>query len=454
MIFITAITLLDFYGGVGDPNGVLTARKGSYFMRTDTPGLAINQNGGTSWRFLAPASGTWVLPPNDPSALVIGSAVDPNMMVFDTTTAAEVINIGATLGLRVLDGSALRFGTTDRVLITPNGADAVVTGPGSVVWSDNFFESYGTSATARFTWGYSTGLSSITLSGNGVSAGGASPATPGGLFKTGARVKTDNNAGTPGSGGWTFATGDTDVTFVGATTGGPTGPILFQTGNALSTGAGAVSGPSSPISFITGNSVDGASGGLLFQTGTAGTTRGGVTFNVPSFDGSLQAQTWTVINGNGNALVFGCTGTPVGFQIDTTGGKFLARFAEAGLDNLPIAAPVASVGAPSVAQLIPVDYAAGPGNTDTVLPARASGWLVVDAWCVNTSGGVGAGNAQVQTGAGVAISGALAQGAADAVTRTAALVNAAAHIAGGGVLRVNRDAACTAGRAYVALLPM
>lgn len=179
-----------------------------------------------------------------------------------------------------------------------------------------------------------------------VTAGGATAGTSGIRILSGVRTKNDANAGVPTSGAVTvqsgatsmttaaatggasgafvagsgatdvtfaaatggasgtvlIASGDTDISAAVAATGGGTGAVTVRSGHAASTGATATSGSTGSLTVGTGDSTDAASGDLIVQTGTAGTTRGIVDVNTPTWDFITQAMFFDFIDNNAAAL--------------------------------------------------------------------------------------------------------------------------------------------------------
>ena len=99
-------------------------------------------------------------------------------------------------------------------------------------------------------------------------------------------------------------------------------------------------------------------------------------------------------------------------------------------------------------QVLRVDVGAG-AVVNTVLPARANGFRVIDAWIV--SGGATAGTITVQTTAPADVSTAMVPGNAGKVTRTGDINNAT--FASGATIRVT-GAGNPASVCYISLLPL
>lgn len=458
MFRLTTLAAIEFWQLNANPNTLVTAKIGSFGWRNTLGSTEVWQNidGAATWRQVGgSSSGQWLLPSNQNPALQIGSAGDLDMLGWDTTVGAEVVYVGATLGLRLNDSRPLRFGTdgTD-VIMNPNGTDVEVTGTGAFRYLDNFNVQFGTAVNDRFVERYDSAGGRYSLTGANVTAGGAAAASRSVFFGTGGRFKNDNNAGLPASGSYLFQTGPSDVTFAGAATGGPSGGFDFFTGAAGSSGAGATSGNSGGFNFQTGNSDDAISGGFSFSSGTGPGGRGIFDINCPTIDTQTQATTWAILNANANALRIGTTAVPNMMNFSTSGGIQTIQFLEGALTNLSIAVVDTGDGAIAAGFMLRNPFPAGVGPTDLVLPARVGGWRVVDAYIVNNSGGAGAGTLQVQTGAGVAISDAMVPGLANVITRALSVDLAAGTLASGGTLRLAGAAGTTAGIAYVRFEPL
>ena len=128
-----------------------------------------------------------------------------------------------------------------------------------------------------------------------VTAGGATAGTAAVSVRSGARVKTDANAGVPKSGAVTVASGPTEQNTALAT-GGASGDVAVQSGATDSNFAGATGGASGAVSVRSGHatasigtsgatgavevksgdSTSGGSGDVTVASGTAGGTRGNV----------------------------------------------------------------------------------------------------------------------------------------------------------------------------------
>jgi hypothetical protein len=465
MILLTTTTgPLSFFHSNVLPNAV--ASRGSIAIRNDAGNVGLYQNLdglATGWQQLATAGGsttftapaTWTLSDNSPVAWVIGAAGDTDMLTFDTTNGAEVLVVGSTLGLRINDLSALRFGTpgTDLVM-TADGANVTVTGTGSLIYNDDVVVGFGTTLANRWNLSASSFLSRLQFVGTDIIAGGATGPTRGYAVNTGNRIKNDADAGLPGSGAISAGTGNTDISFVGAAVGGNSAGVTFTTGNATSSGAGATSGSTGPMQFTTGNSDDAGSGGFFFTSGTAGTTRGNFNIVCPVIDIKTQATILQLLDDSAAAFSIDSAGATGLIAFRTSNGTESVTFRESVLTNLNLAVRDSANGSVDAGFWLRRTFPAGAGPTDVILPARTGGYRVVDAYINNSSGGGGAGTLQVQTGAGVGITNAMVPGAADVLTRATTVILANASIAGGGTVRLTGVAATTAGECWVRLEPL
>lgn len=459
MLLLTTVGALDFWQLTGDPNGVVRAKRGSIGAVNVAGQVSAWQNtdGALAWMQLgASSAGQWTIPTGVNPALQIGTAADPNMLGFDTTIAGgPVVFIGAGLGLKINDASMLRYGSDGAdVVHTADGTNEVITGTGNVVYASDFKVAWGTATLDRIFEAYNSVAGRLETAGTNVTAGGASQSSRSMAWITGNRVKTDNNAGLPVSGGYSWATGATDITFAGAATGPTSGGYAWNTGNASSSGAGATSGDTGGFAWTTGNSEDTLSGGFSFTSGTGPGGRGIFDLNVPTVDTQTQQTDWRMLNGNATALRFGTAAVPGMMVFNTSGGLQTIQFVEGALTNLSNAVADTADGVLQVGFWLPKTFPAGAGPTDVVLPARVGGWRVTDAYINNTSGGAGGGTLQVQTGGGAAISDAMVPGAANALTRAGQIISAGAVIPSGGTLRLAGVAGTTGGTAYVRIEPL
>jgi hypothetical protein len=220
-------------------------------------------------------------------SIQIGATGAPNMLVFDTTNAAEEITL--------------------------NAVGAGINGINGIRAIDNIAYATGTAVNDRFRFQYASVGTTGQILGTSITAGGAAQATRPLLIETGARTKNDADAGVPTSGAITvrsgttsqttaaaiggisgaaiLASGSTDVTFAAATggasgavtvqsgntdisaavaaTGGATGNVVVRSGDALSTGVGATSAASGTLGLSTGTSADAGTGGLTLESGAA-----------------------------------------------------------------------------------------------------------------------------------------------------------------------------------------
>lgn len=293
--------------------------RGSIGFRIDAGNVGTFQNidgTGTGWRQFMIGGGTmtfgadttWTLFDASATSLVIGATGDADMMTFSTVNAAEVIAIGAALGMRLNDTSPLRFGTpgTDLVL-TPDGTNVVVTGTGILLFADTTKSGFGTALNDRFSIGYDNAR--LEISGADVVLGGAGaiPTRPI-RVETGDRTLTDAG-GSPASGALALATGQSLVSFAGGgATGGTSGAVTIQTGVSDVSAGANVGGPSGPLTVETGNAnatagTSGASGILTLRTGTS----------VSSTSGNVAISTGNVTGGaGGSGSVVLTTGTSAG----------------------------------------------------------------------------------------------------------------------------------------------
>lgn len=214
------------------------------------------------------------------AALQIGAAGALDMLVFDTSNAAERILLRATLGLQAANNVGFVVGTTA---------------------NDQFSLSYASLANRGI------------LTGTSITGGGATQATRPFILLTGSRTLNDA-AGSPASGALTLQTGSSDVNFAGggatggpsgnilissgstdvaagANTAGSTGSLLFTSGNAAATAG--TSGSSGGVALASGTSVNGTSGGVALTTGnvTGGTGNSGdITFTPGTSAGGTRGQ--------------------------------------------------------------------------------------------------------------------------------------------------------------------
>lgn len=140
---------IDYRYDVAAPTAA--SYRGSISFRIDAGNVATYQNVDgtlTGWRQFMLAGGTvvfsapttWTLFDNSGVALVIGATGDTDMLTFDTTNAAEVLVVGATLGMRFNTSIPLRFGTNGLTLVaTPDGTNTTWSGTGLALWWDSVF---------------------------------------------------------------------------------------------------------------------------------------------------------------------------------------------------------------------------------------------------------------------------------------------------------------------------
>lgn len=149
-------------------------------------------------------------------------------------------------------------------------------------------------------------------------------ATSGTQASTAVRVQTGSTSVTTaviggGSGGLELGTGLSDANNAGAT-GGPSGPVSVYTGDCTSTLG--TSGSSSPVQIKTGASDDGNSGAIELTTGAAPSgTRGVLDVNIPTWDLSTQATTFTLADNDAAAWVLSSAGAPGILVVSTVNGS-------------------------------------------------------------------------------------------------------------------------------------
>lgn len=105
-----------FYTGDTDPNGVLSATRGSQLIRTDAGNVRayLNTDGATAWSYSPSISPTGdldltgvdqiLIADNAAAALQIGSTGALNLLVFDTNNGAERISYTAPLPFTITSG--------------------------------------------------------------------------------------------------------------------------------------------------------------------------------------------------------------------------------------------------------------------------------------------------------------------------------------------------------------
>jgi hypothetical protein len=123
--------------------------------------------------------------------------------------------------------------------------------------------------------------------------------------------------------------------------------------------------------------------------------------------------------------------------------------------NVATAATAALAGTVAAALTLQVAHPGGAAQVNTVLPARAGGWRVLDAMVVASAAGGAAASVQVQTAAAAAVSSTLViDGAvvAGSVVRTTSLLNTV--FASGATLRVQGVNAPAASNVFITLAPL
>jgi len=199
----------------------------------------------------------------DAALVAAGDGQNIAVTINHATASAEAVDAAATqLTTPRTSGAvvAVKGGTTS--LIGDTGGDYVafqavhVDGGGSVVH-------FGLQV---------DGTSDRALGTADTTAGGATAGTASLLIQTGARSKSDADAGVPTSGQLAVRSGSTDIT--AAATGGASGDLLLSTGATDCNDAGGTGGASGNVSISTGNAAStlgtsGASGNLLLSTGNS-----------------------------------------------------------------------------------------------------------------------------------------------------------------------------------------
>lgn len=148
-----------FYTGDTDPNGVLTAPRGSQLIRTDAGKVAVylNTDGATAWAYspavdangdLSLVGVDQILLTDNSAGVQIGATGALNMLVFVTTNGAERVQYTAPLALEITSGGlavntggitvfagglsvnagpvALPEGSVDTALVTADAANQIV----------------------------------------------------------------------------------------------------------------------------------------------------------------------------------------------------------------------------------------------------------------------------------------------------------------------------------------
>lgn len=307
----------------------VAAELGSLILRRDAGNVAIWQKTtapDTGWSQAGSLSGSvtltglsstgtpafqWTMADNTAAAVSMGAAGALNMLVFDTSNAAEHLIVNAASGLWMADNAELAFGTpgTDLVL-TPDGTDVQVTGTGVLQFANSVITRYGTtSATAGEILGDAVALRIRTRAISGVVT--ASNAL---IIGTGT---TDPAAAIGGgnSGAVTIGSGATDTSNAGGQAGN-SGSVNLQSGVATSS-VGVLSGATGIVTIRSGDSTDGASGDVVITTGSAATTRGVLDINSATVDYATQATNNLIIDNSATAFrIQQSTNLQIG--IDTT----------------------------------------------------------------------------------------------------------------------------------------
>ena len=123
--------------------------------------------------------------------------------------------------------------------------------------------------------------------------------------------------------------------------------------------------------------------------------------------------------------------------------------------NVATAATAATAGTVAAALTLQVVHPGGAAQVNTVLPARAGGWRVLDAMAVASAAGGAAASVQVQTAAAAAVSSTLTlDGAvvAGSVVRTTSLLNTV--FASGATIRVQGVNAPAASNVFITIAPL
>jgi uncharacterized protein (DUF433 family) len=258
-------------------------------------------------------------------ALDVDNALDLDHAL---TAAGDLANVAGTINHATADAEGVDVSLTQLTTARTSGTVAAVKASTTSLAGDTGGNYAGIHVTHTDGGGTAVhigvlvdGTSDVALGSVNSTAGGASAATAAVVSKTGNRIKNDADAGVPGSGNYTSRSGDSTVT--AAAVGGPSGSYTARSGDTDCTNAGGTggatgafvarsghasstlgtSGPTGDATLQSGNSADGASGNVLIQAGTAGTTQGVVRVaSGLAFDVNIPTDQDVALTAAGDAL--------------------------------------------------------------------------------------------------------------------------------------------------------